>query len=93
MIMYGKLTLGSLTIAPSKLIIVGNQVWNAPSEEYLAQGWKPVRFTDAPEAPEGYYYESGWSETEDEIVQTWTQKPLPDEVDESEAWNILFGEG
>ena len=66
-------------------------MWNASTEEYLAQGWKPVRFTAETEAPEGYYYESGWTETETEIVQTWTQEPLPDDVDEAEAFDIIFG--
>lgn len=91
--MYGKLTEGELQTAPKKLEINGNWVWNAPAEDYLAQGWKPVRFTDEPEPIEGYFWQSGWTETETEIVQTWTQEPLPDDVDEAEAWNILFGEG
>lgn len=91
--MYGKLIEGELQNAPKKLEINGNWVWNAPAEEYLAQGWKEVRFTDEPEPIEGYFWQSGWTETETEIVQTWTQEPLPDDVDEAEAWNILFGEG
>jgi len=90
--MYGKLIEGELQTAPKKLEINDNCVWNAPSEEYLAQGWKLVRFTDEPEAPTGYYYESGWEETETEIVQTWTLVELPDEVDDAEAFSIIFGE-
>lgn len=89
--MYGKLIEGELQTAPKKLEINGNWVWNAPSEAYLAQGWKPVRFTDEPEPIEGYFWQSGWTETEAEIVQTWTQEPLPDEVDEAEAFDIIFG--
>ncbi len=89
--MYGKLIEGELQTAPKKLEINGNWVWNAPSEEYLAQGWKPVRFTDEPEPIEGYFWQSGWTETETEIVQTWTQEPLPDDVDEAEAFEIIFG--
>lgn len=91
--MYGKLIEGVLSEAPKKLTIGDNQVWNAPAEEYIIQGWKPVRFTDAPEAPEGYYYRSEWTEDDAEIVQSWVLEKLPDEVDEAEAWNILFGEG
>ena len=83
--MYGKLIEGALRIAPKKLTIGDTQVWNAPSEAYLAQGWLPVVFTEAPEAPTGYYYESGWTEEDDEIVQTWTLTELPDEVSDSEA--------
>ena len=90
--MYAKLINGSLRAAPKKLIIEDEQVWNAPSEAYLSQGWKPVRFTETPEAPEGYYYESGWEEAEAEIVQTWTLVEEPDDIDDAEAFNIIFGE-
>lgn len=90
--MYAKLIEGNLRVAPKKLEINGNWVWNAPASDYLAQGWKLVRFTETPEAPEGYYYESGWEEAEAEIVQTWTLVEEPDDIDEAEAFNIIFGE-
>lgn len=89
--MYAKIINGQLHKAPKKLIVDSVQVWNAPAEAYLAQGWKPVVFTDAPEAPTGYYYESGWTEEDDEIVQTWTLVPLPDDIDEYEAYQIIVG--
>ena len=89
--MYAKLINGALRIAPKKLIIDDTQVWNASAEQYLAQGWLPVVFTDAPEAPSGYYYESGWEEEDNEIVQTWTLTELP-EPDADEALAILLGE-
>ena len=91
--MYGKLIDNELQFAPKVLPGEGVNVWNPPAEMYLAQGWKPVVFTDEPEAPSGYYYESGWEEQTDEIVQTWTLTPLPDDIDDSELVNILFGEG
>lgn len=89
--MYAKLINGALQSAPKKLIIDDTQVWNAPSDAYLAQGWKPVTFTDAPEAPSGYYYESAWEEDEAEIVQTWVLEKLPDDIDDAEAYQIIFG--
>ena len=89
--MYGKLIDGALQSAPKRLIIDDTQVWNASAEAYLAQGWKPVTFTDAPEAPSGYYYESGWDEQTDAIVQTWTLTELPDDIDEYEAYQIIVG--
>ena len=89
--MYGKLINGELYGAPKKLSGDGVTVWNPPSEMYHAQGWKPVVFTGEPEAPSGYYYETGWSEDEDKIVQTWTLTPLPDDIDEAEAYDIIFG--
>lgn len=89
--MYGKLVDGNLTIAPRKLNGDGVVVYNPTEAMYREQGWKPVEFTDAPEAPGGYTYESGWEETAESIVQTWTLVPLPDEVDDAEAFDIIFG--
>jgi hypothetical protein len=63
--MYGKLIEGNLRIAPKVLPGEGTIVYNPPAEMYLAQGWKPVEFTEAPDAPAGYHYESGWEETGD----------------------------
>ena len=91
--MYGKLIEGELQIAPKKLNGGGVVVYNPPAEMYLAQGWKPVTFVDPPEAPSGYYYESGWEETAKAIVQTWTLTPLPDDIDEAEAYDIICGGG
>lgn len=89
--MYGKLNDGNLTIAPRKLNGDGVVVYNPPEAMYREQGWKPIEFTDAPEAPTGYTYESGWTEQEEAIVQTWTLVPLPDDIDDAEAYNIIFG--
>lgn len=89
--MYGKLIDGELYIAPKKLNGDGVIVYNPPAEMYLEQGWKPIEYTDPPEAPSGYYYESGWEEQTDAIVQTWTLTPLPDDIDEAEAYDIIFG--
>lgn len=89
--MYAKLFEGNLQIAPKKLNGDGVVVYNPPESMYREQGWKPVTFTDEPEAPSGYYYESGWEEQADAIVQTWTLTPLPDDIDEAEAYDIIFG--
>ena len=90
--MYGKLIDGMLKEAPKKLVLGGNQVWNASEEDYRAQGWKPVRFTECPEAPDGYYYDIGWSDEEMEIVRTWTLKPIPDTPTADDVLDILLGE-
>jgi len=89
--MYAKLIDGALHIAPKKLSGDGVIVYNPPAEMYAAQGWKPVEFVDPPEAPEGFNYESGWEEQTDAIMQVWTLVPLPDEIDEAEAYGIIFG--
>lgn len=88
---YAKLIDGNLQIAPRKLPGEGVVVYNPPAKMYLAAGFKPVEFTDAPEAPEGYYYDSGWEEQEEAIVQTWTLVELPDDIDDAEAFDIIFG--
>lgn len=91
--MYAKLIDGALHIAPNKLIVDDTQVWNASASEYLAQGWKEVVFTEQPEnPPTGYYYESGWEDRTDVIVQTWTLAELPDDIGDEEAFSIIFGE-
>lgn len=89
--MYGKLIDDGLQIGPKMLSGDGTIVYNPPAEMYLAAGYKPVTFNPAPDAPAGYAYESGWEETEDAIVQTWTLVELPDDVDEIEAFEIIFG--
>lgn len=89
--MYAKLIDGALNIAPKKLPGDGVIVYNPPAEMYTEAGYKPVTFTDEPEVPSGYYYESGWEEQDEVIVQTWTLTPLPDDIDEAEAYNIIFG--
>lgn len=89
--MYAKLINDSLRVAPKKLVVGNDQIWNAPAATYLSQGWLPVIFTEAPEAPEGYYYEPGWEEEGNTIVQTWILTKLPDDIDEYEAYNIIVG--
>lgn len=89
--MYAKLINGALQTAPKHITIGDKNIWNASAETMLSQGWKLVVFTDAPEAPSGYYYESAWEEDETEIVQTWTLEKLPDDIDDAEAYQIIFG--
>lgn len=90
--MYAKLINGNLTIAPKMLVIGSTKVWNATAEQYAAAGYKPVEFTEMPEAPEGYTYESGWMEQETAIVQTWTPVELPpEEMSAEEALEIILG--
>ena len=79
------------TLAPKKLSGEGVTVYNPPAAMYLAQGWKPVAFAAEPEAQAGSVWESGWAEGAGTIVQTWTLLPLPDDLDEAEAYDIIFG--
>ncbi len=90
--MYGKIENHNLIIAPKRLIVGDTQVYNAPASAYAEQGWLPVVYTDAPNPPEGYTYESGWAEQDNQIVQTWTLAELPEEeMSAEEALEILLG--
>lgn len=90
--MYAKLINGNLRIAPKMLVIGSTKVWNATAEQYAAQGWLPVVYTDAPEQ-DGYYAESGWAEEDGHIVQEWVLIPIPEDedIDDAEALQIILG--
>ena len=94
--MYAKLENGYLRSAPRTVQWNGCTV-NNPSADKLAElGYKPVVYTDMPaEAGEGKHYESGWTEEETEIVQTWTLADDPEypepELSSDEALNIITG--
>lgn len=97
--MRAKIIDGVFTPAPRKInrTIDGQEytTYN-PTDEMLAeQGWLPVRYTDQPEAPEGYHYEDSFVEDDGEIVQEWTlvedPDPAEEEVSPDEAMDYLFG--
>jgi len=89
--MYAKFENGRFIVAPNKLSGDGVTVFNPPAEMYRMAGYKPVQFTTSPDAPEGYTYESSWEEQEDQIVQTWALVPEPEDIDDAEAFDIIFG--
>lgn len=86
--MYAKLENGYLRSAPKTVQWQGHTV-NNPSADKLAElGYKPVVYTDMPEAIEGKHWESGWTEEENAIRQVWklvddpdypTPEPTPEE--------------
>ena len=87
---YAKLIDGEIIFAPNKLVGETTTVYNPTPEMLMAEGYKPVRFTDPPVAPEGFYAAPDWEETEDEIVQTWTILPRP--ITEEEALTRYINE-
>lgn len=89
--MYGYLENEELHRAPNPMVIGENRVWNPTGEMYEAAGYKKVIFTDPPETEEGYHAESGWEEQADKIVQVWTVVKDPDDIDDAEAFDIIFG--
>ena len=79
---YAKLINNYPQYAPNPIKHDGLCYGNPPTEVYLAEGYKPVRYTDPPTEPrEGYQWSETWSETETEIVQGWVlvEVPITDE--------------
>ena len=77
---YAKLADGEIVYAPAHLKTDGGIKVNPSAESYLAAGWKKV--VDEPPAPEeGKRVEPvGWTENPREIVRTYAQSEMPQEV-------------
>ena len=56
-------------------------------------GYKPMQFTDAPDAPNGYTAAFFWREDDEGFVQTWEFVPESDEEEltAEEAIDVLLG--
>ena len=91
---YAKLVNNYPSFAPNPILHENTWVGNPPNEVYEEEGYKPVIYNDMPIAPEGYYYEEKWTESENSIIQSWELIEIPPEtdVDPYEAMQILFGE-
>ena len=71
--MYAKLVNGTLRSAPKKVNYNNTTIFNPKEDTLLALGYLPVTYTAMPDdAPDGKHYESSWTETDEEIIQTWT---------------------
>ena len=88
--MYAKLMGGAFFSAPRVLVRSGQRIYNPPADILIAEGYKPVVYTDAPEVEAGFAVAAGWTETEEAIVQTWTVEPEGD-IPDAEALEILLG--
>lgn len=89
--MYAKLINGNLQPAPNPIYIAPYWIGNPTPEMLIADGYKPVAYTDPPQTDSGYIAVPGWTETAESIVQTWTVETEPDEVGADRAMEILFG--
>lgn len=75
--MYAKFINSELVFAP-RTVTIGQTHYNPTPISWIKEnGYKPIRYTDAPEQ-NGYYAEPRWTETETEIVQEWTLVPVPE---------------
>lgn len=90
--MYAKIIDNVFTPAPRRIVRGGEQVFNPTNEMLEGLGYKPVTFSEMPEAPEGYYAEAYWSETNGAIEQLWRFVELPpEEPSAEEILNIMLG--
>ena len=76
--MYAKLNGSSLQMAPKRVTYEGHIIFNPCADVLSALGYKPVVYTDPPEAVEGMIPVSTWEETETGIVQVWKEEKIPE---------------
>lgn len=93
--MYAKLINKVLRRAPNKVTYNGRLYCN-PTEDILKElGYQKVTYTECPSnVPEGYHYESSWTQGEDEIIQEWNLVEAPvyeEELSTEEALAIIVG--
>lgn len=88
--MYGKLINGIIVFVPRHIPMGEYVVYNPTPEMLVEAGYKPVIYTDPSETEPGWITVPGWTETADEIVQTWTVEPEGD-ISDAEALDILLG--
>lgn len=88
--MFAILKEQTLLPAPNPLRIGDNHYGNPLPEVYLAEGYKPVKFTNQPEPQGDGYYAEIWRETEGEILQVWEWVEDPN-IPDGEALSILMG--
>lgn len=91
--MYAKLQNGFLRSAPKMITLDGKTINNPYPEELEHLGYKPVVYTDMPEAVEGKHWESSWEEEENAIRQVWTLVddpvyPTPEPTPEERISNL-----
>lgn len=89
---FGTLINNILVPAPRRIEVGEVQIYNPPDEQYIALGYLPVIYVEAPEPPEGYYCVDSWEEQQGQIVQVWHFEELPpDDPGASEILEIILG--
>lgn len=88
---YAKMTNGVIQFSPNPIRIGEHWVGNPTPDMLIADGYKPVTYTDPPTVGPGFIAVPGWEEQAEAIVQIWTVEEEPDEVDADRAMEILFG--
>lgn len=90
---YAKLINSKPVYATNPILHDGLWYGNPPPEIYLAEGYKPVRYTDQPEPQGDGRFVETWTETEEAIVQGWVwhEATDEDEISPEEALDMLLG--
>ena len=95
MMEYAKLIEGNLQLSPNPIYIDPWWIGNPTGEMLVEQGYKPVYYSDPPEAEPGFIAVPHWEEDvvmgDAVINQIWVMEVEPDEVDAERAMEILFG--
>ncbi len=77
--------------------LADGELWrgNPSAEIYRRYGWKPLQPAERPQqTPEpGWSWVPVWTETENEIIQSWTLRAMPqnEELGAEAALEILLG--
>lgn len=83
--MFGKFVNGVFVRAPYRI----------SEKQAIAEGYKPVVLTPAPDTDDGHYPVESLEETEAEIIRHWSVEPCPvdpdPEIDGDELLDILMG--
>ena len=77
---YGKIENDNVKFAKNPLWIGDKMIANPTNEMYIANGYKPIQYTEAP-TKDGFYYTSKFVEKEDVIVQVWEEHIVVDNID------------
>lgn len=75
--MYGKLENGTLTFAPSSVVVGDKRIINPSAETLLSLGWLPVVMTEAPEVEEGFMSFPHYEEQDGRIIRVWMVEAEP----------------
>lgn len=91
--LYAKLINGFPAFAPNPILHGDSYIGNPLPDIYLAEGYKPVRYTDQPERPGVGWWIETWTETDEAIVQGWIwhEATDEDEISPEEALDMLMG--
>ena len=92
---YATIVDGLACFAPNPIQLGEARIGNPGASVYQSLGFKPVRTEPCPHASpaDGFAWTLTWRESQDAILGSWEQLPIPDdlELDSETALSILLG--